>query len=225
LVGQSRRRSEEQPAMLVVGVGGAVAMLAAVLLVPAARAIRIRAFVLALVSVGAALYLGRVIGPSWGFLVVIALGAVLVPTAAIGAWFTVRGFDRRAYIGLLLVLPALLSWFAYSQIWVWLLFVLPPTAAVLTGVLVQRRVGGSPTTPETVPTPFNTLAIVSVVYGLCLSPVAIALGIFAAVQVKRHEELGRAAAIIGIVLGSIGVIFSLLYLAFGLYMRTVSIPW
>jgi len=212
-------------ALLLVGAVGAVAMLAAVLLAPATRPLRTRALVFAMIAVGLALYFGRVIGPGWGFSVVIALGAVLVPTAAIGAWFTVRGFDRRAYIGLLFVLPALLAWYVYPPVWMWLLLAIAPAAAVLTGLLVQRRVGGSPTTPDTVPTPFNTLAIVSVVYGLCLSPAAIALGIFALVQVKRHDELGRGTAITGIVLGSIGVVVSLLYVSFFVYLRTVPLHW
>lgn len=71
--------------------------------------------------------------------------------------------------------------------------------------------------PYAVPAPVNGLAIASLVLGLlcCLPGVGLVLGLVALAQIRRRGERGRAMAVIGSVLSSVGLALLVLVLATG----------
>ena len=69
-----------------------------------------------------------------------------------------------------------------------------------TPITADRAVGLRPATSRT-----NTLAIVTLIVSLVVSPLAIPLGRIAMAQIERTGEQGRGLAIAGLVIGCIGI--------------------
>lgn len=89
----------------------------------------------------------------------------------------------------------------------------PPTAAWSTGVpAAGGPVGGPPPGGD-----YNTLAVLSPIFGVILPPAGVLMGHFALPQIRRSGERGRPAAIAGLV---IGYLMCLLLLAGGVWWGT-----
>ncbi len=140
--------------------------------------------------------------------VAIPLGAIVLSSGAVVAWFTLTGMPMRVWAwASLLIVPASVAFVSPSAnvlfLVLYLLFPITTTAVVMVAMRQARRPPkvSREASVAAAEQPTNTFAILALVFGLFIGLLGVVFGHIALRQIRRSGAPGRGLAIAGLVLG------------------------